>query len=49
MTIFTLTQSPNEEDITRAWGLALVLVTIILIANIGARVLLARSRRRTGT
>jgi phosphate transport system permease protein len=49
MTVFTLTQSPNPDDITRAWGLALTLVTIILLANIGARVLLARSRKRTGT
>ena len=49
ITIFTLTESPNPDDITKAWGLALVLVTVILIANIGARVLLARSRRRTGT
>jgi phosphate transport system permease protein len=49
MTVFTLTQSPNPDDITRAWGLALTLVTIILLANVGARVLLARSRKRTGT
>jgi phosphate transport system permease protein len=49
ITIFILSESPNPDDVTKAWGLALVLVTVILIANIGARVLLARSRRRTGT
>ena len=49
ITIFTLTDSPNPSDVQKAWGLALVLVAIILIANVGARVLLARSRRRTGT
>ena len=30
----------------RAWGAALVLLAVILIANIGARLLLARSRRK---
>jgi len=33
--------------VARAWGAALVLLAVILAANIGARVLLARSRRRT--
>jgi phosphate transport system permease protein len=49
ITIFTLSQSATPSDVTKAWGAALVLVALILIANIGARVLLARSRRRTGT
>ena len=31
----------------RAWGAAFVLMAFILVANIGARVLLARSRKRT--
>ncbi|MHB8691724.1 MAG: phosphate ABC transporter permease PstA, partial [Solirubrobacteraceae bacterium] len=49
VTIFSLTNSPNPSDITKAWGLALVLLTVILVANVGARILLARSRRKTGT
>jgi phosphate transport system permease protein len=49
ITIFTLSQSATPSDVTKAWGAALVLVTLILIANVGARLLLARSRRRTGT
>jgi phosphate transport system permease protein len=49
ITIFTLAASPNPSDVTAAWGAALTLLTVILIANVGARVLLARSRRRTGT
>jgi phosphate transport system permease protein len=49
VTIFELIGSPNPSDIGKAWGLALVLLTVILVANIGARVLLARSRRKTGT
>jgi phosphate transport system permease protein len=49
MTIFELTNSPNPAVISQAWGCALVLFGTILIANVGARVMLARSRRRTGT
>ena len=48
ITIFELTDSPNPLDVQKAWGLALTLVAVILIANIGARVLLARSRRKMG-
>ena len=36
------------DAVTRAWGAALVLMIFILIANIGARVLLARSRAKMG-
>jgi phosphate transport system permease protein len=36
------------EAFTRAWGAAIVLLAAILIANIGARVLLARSRAKMG-
>jgi phosphate transport system permease protein len=48
ITIFNLTSSPDPTSISQAWGAALVLFGGILIANVGARVLLARSRRRTG-
>jgi phosphate transport system permease protein len=48
ITIFELASSPNPSAVTQAWGAALVLLGGILIANVAARVLLARSRRRTG-
>jgi len=45
--IFTLSEGADPSGVARAWGAALVLLAVILAANIGARVLLARSRRRT--
>jgi phosphate transport system permease protein len=46
--IFTLSEAANPSGFQRAWGAALVLLALILIANIGARLLLARNRRRMG-
>jgi phosphate transport system permease protein len=46
--IFTAAESANPTGFQRAWGAALVLLGLILIANIGARLLLARNRRRMG-
>jgi phosphate transport system permease protein len=46
--IFELVESPVPGGFAKAWGAALLLVAIILLANIGARVLLARSRKRMG-
>ncbi len=46
--IFTLAESADPNGFTRAWGAALVLLALILAANIGARLLLARNRRRMG-
>ena len=46
VSIFTLSQAADASAFTRAWGAALVLLTFILLANIGARALLARSRRK---
>jgi phosphate transport system permease protein len=46
--IFTAAEAADPSGFTRAWGAALVLLALILIANIGARLLLARTRR-TGT
>lgn len=40
---------PDSQAVTRAWGAAFVLVIFILAANVLARLLLARSRRRMGT
>ena len=42
MTIFTLSEEGNPEGFTQAWGLSLVLVSLILFASLGARALLAR-------
>jgi phosphate transport system permease protein len=44
--IFTLSQADDPAGFTRAWGAAFVLVTFILLTNIGARALLSRSRRK---
>jgi phosphate transport system permease protein len=46
MYIYTATNAISPNAITAAWGAALVLLVCILFANIGARVLLARSRRK---
>ncbi len=46
MYIFTISDLAVANSYTRAWGAAFVLMGFILLANIGARVLLARSRRK---
>jgi phosphate transport system permease protein len=48
MYIYTTYDLPAPSAIARAWGAALVLLVAILAANIGARVLLARSRAKMG-
>jgi phosphate transport system permease protein len=42
--IFTASEAADPSGFTRAWGAALVLFVFILVTNIGARALLARSR-----
>jgi phosphate transport system permease protein len=44
--IYTLSEEGNPEGFTQAWGLALVLIAFILFASLGARALLARSKRK---
>jgi phosphate transport system permease protein len=44
--IFTTYDLPDPNAVTRVWGAAFVLLMFILIANIAARLLLARSRRK---
>jgi phosphate transport system permease protein len=44
--IFTLSEEANPLGFTRAWGAAFVLLAMILLANICARALLARSRAK---
>jgi phosphate transport system permease protein len=46
VTIFTLSEEANPEGFTRAWGASLLLLSFILLASLGARALLARSRTR---
>jgi phosphate transport system permease protein len=48
MYIYTTYDLPAPSAIARAWGAALVLLVAILAANVGARVLLARSRAKMG-
>lgn len=48
MYIWTTYDLPTPNAVTLAWGAALVLLACILAANIGARVLLARSRAKMG-
>lgn len=47
--IFNISDLAASGAYARAWGAAFVLMTFILLANIGARVILARSRRKMGT
>ena len=49
MLIYTSVDLPIQQAIARAWGAALMLMLIILIANVGARVMLARTRAKMGT
>lgn len=46
VTIFNLSEEANPAGFPRAWGAAFVLLAFILLANLGARALLARSRAR---
>jgi phosphate transport system permease protein len=48
MYIFTTYDLPSTSALTQAWGAALVLLTLILLANVGARMLHARSRAKMG-
>jgi phosphate transport system permease protein len=49
MLILTTSDQAVPQAFPRAWGAAFVLLVIILFANIGARLLLARSRAKMGT
>jgi phosphate transport system permease protein len=46
--IFTYSEQPDPALHQQAWAAALVLMAFILIASLGARALLARSRRKLG-
>jgi phosphate transport system permease protein len=44
--IYSLSEEANPEGFTEAWGLSLLLISFILFASLGARALLARSKRK---
>jgi phosphate transport system permease protein len=46
VSILTASEALNPAGFARAWGAALVLLVIILCANVGARLLFARSQRK---
>jgi phosphate transport system permease protein len=46
VSILTASEALDPTGFARAWGAAVVLLVLILLANVGARLLLARSRRK---
>ncbi len=48
MFIYTAFDLPGQEAQNRLWGAAFVLLVLILIANVGARLLLRRTRAKMG-
>jgi phosphate transport system permease protein len=44
--IYSLSEEANPEGFTEAWGLSLLLISFILFASLGARAILARSKRK---
>jgi phosphate transport system permease protein len=48
LTILNLDETQQSNLVAKAWGAAFVLMVVILIANVGARYMLARSQRKRG-
>ncbi len=46
LTLFKYTQMPFPERVDQAWGVALVLIVLVLVTNIGARLWVSRRRGR---
>ena len=44
--VYELSEEANPAGFTEAWGLSLLLISFILVASLGARALLARSKRK---
>jgi phosphate transport system permease protein len=44
--IYELSEEANPSGFAEAWGLSLILISLILFASLGARALLARSKRK---
>lgn len=47
LTMWKYAQQPYPERVAQSWGVALVLMLLVLLLNIGARTWLARKRRQT--
>jgi phosphate transport system permease protein len=47
--IYTLSEEANPAGFGEAWGLSLLLISFILFASLGARALLARSKRKASS
>lgn len=47
--VYNLSEEANPEGFAEAWGLSLLLIAFILFASLGARALLARSKRKIST
>ncbi len=45
LTLFKYTQMPFPERVNQAWGVALVLILLVLVTNIGARLWVGRRRK----
>lgn len=45
-TIFRLSEEPNPEALSQAWGAGFVLLSFIMVASVTARIALARNRER---
>ncbi len=46
LTLYKYTQQPFPERVDQAWGVALVLIVLVLATNIGARLWVARRKKR---
>ena len=46
--IFTYSEAPDPALNQQAWAAAFVLIMFVLVSSLGARALLARSRRKLG-
>ena len=46
VSILTAQEAQDPQAFPRAWGAAVVLLVLILVANVGSRTMLARSRRK---
>jgi phosphate transport system permease protein len=47
--IYTLSEEANPAGFTEAWGLSLLFIAFVLFASLGARALLARSKRKNSS
>jgi phosphate transport system permease protein len=47
-TIYRLSEEANSEGFTQAWGAGLLLLSFIMFTSLGARALLARSKKKLG-